>query len=125
MGGKHTPGFLKIVDEAKQHISEVTIDQVQKMLDDNRDILLVDVRETQEWVAGHIPGAVHLGKGIVERDIERIEANHDRKLVLYCGGGYRSALAGCNLMNMGYTDVSSMAGGIRAWQRAGYSIVDD
>jgi rhodanese-related sulfurtransferase len=116
---KHTEGFLKIVNDAKTRIKEVTVAQTQDRLNANRDALLIDVREDNEWNAAHAAGAIHLGKGIIERDIETTVPDKATELILYCGGGYRSALAADVLQTMGFTNVWSMAGGWKAWQESG------
>jgi rhodanese-related sulfurtransferase len=119
---KHSPRFLKIVDEAKKNIREVTVDEVKTMLDQGEKFDLVDVREESEWAKDHLPGAIHLGKGIIERDIEERLPDTSATIVLYCGGGYRSALAADNLRKMGYENVISMDGGIRGWREKGYPL---
>ena len=119
---KHSPRFLKIVDEARRNIREVTVDDVKAMLDRGEDFHLVDVREESEWAKDHLPGAVHLGKGIIERDIEERLPDTSATIVLYCGGGYRSALAADNLRKMGYQNVISMDGGVRGWRDKGYPL---
>ncbi len=119
---KHAPEFLRIVNDAKSRIAECTIADVKPRLDAGEKFFLVDVREESEFAAGHLPGAIHLGKGVIERDIEQVIPDASAEIVLYCGGGYRSALAADNLQKMGYTNVISMDGGIRAWREAGYSI---
>ncbi len=116
----HNPRFLEIVDDAKSRIQQNDVQAVKAMLDTERRFYLVDVREDSEWNAGHLPRAIHLGKGIVERDIETAIPDLDAEIVLYCGGGYRSALAADHLQQMGYTNVWSMDGGIRLWREAGY-----
>src|ERR1700722_11658518 len=116
MAPKHSPRFLQIVEDAKKHIREVSIDDVQAKIDRREQFLLVDVREESEYAQDHLPGAIHLGKGVIERDIEEREPKLDSPVVLYCGGGYRSALAADNLQKMGYTNVLSMDGGIRGWR---------
>src|SRR5205085_9873048 len=116
---KHTTGFLKVVDDAKSRIREVTVEETRKRLSENTDARLIDVREDNEWQAGHAAGAEHLGKGIIERDIETLMPDHQTELILYCGGGYRSALAADMLQRMGYTNVYSMAGGWKAWKESG------
>lgn len=116
---QHSPGFLAVVNDAKSRINECTIADVKRRLAEGEHFLLIDVREDHEWQAGHIPGAVHLGKGIIERDIEVLAPEHDRAIVLYCGGGYRSALAADNLQKMGYRNVLSMDGGFRGWTESG------
>ena len=115
---KHSPGFLKIVDDAKSRVRECTIQDMKARREAGENFVLVDVREESEYAKGHIPGAVHLGKGVIERDIEEKYPDPATPLVLYCGGGFRSALAADNIQKMGYTNVSSMAGGWRAWQAA-------
>jgi rhodanese-related sulfurtransferase len=117
---EHTPGFLKLVKDAKSRVKEADFREVKRRIDHHEKMILVDVREESEWARGHLPGAKHLGKGIIERDIERAFPDKAAPLVLYCGGGYRSALAGDNLLKMGYTNVISMDGGWRAWVDAGY-----
>jgi rhodanese-related sulfurtransferase len=112
---KHAAGFLQIVDDAKTRIRECTVDDVLARRDRGDAFMLIDVREESEWARGHIPGARHLSKGIIERDIEGVVPDHATPLVLYCGGGFRSALAADNLQKMGYRDVVSMDGGWRAW----------
>jgi rhodanese-related sulfurtransferase len=113
---QHSARFLKVVDDAKRRIHETTIDDVNARLDRHEKFVLIDVREESEYANDHLPGAIHLGKGIIERDIEESVPGLDTPLVLYCGGGYRSALAADNLQKMGYTNVLSMDGGIRGWR---------
>lgn len=119
---KHSEGFLKAVDDAKSRVREISVADTRQRMRANRDAKLIDVREDKEWDAAHAAGAIHLGKGIIERDIETAVPDKDTELILYCGGGYRSALAGDSLQRMGYTNVFSMAGGWRAWQEAGGEI---
>lgn len=119
---KHTPQFLKIVNDAKTRIKELTIDDVRRKQEKGERFTLIDVREDHEWAKGHLPGAVHLGKGIIERDVETRFPDTGVELVLYCGGGFRSALAADNLQKMGYTNVYSMDGGYRGWTDAGLKI---
>jgi len=119
---KHNPGFLALVDEAKTRVREVDIAAYRQMRDAGQPHLLVDVREESEWAAGHASGAVHIGKGVIERDIETKAPDKNACLVLYCGGGFRSALAGDALQKMGYTNVLSLAGGWRAWKEAGMPV---
>jgi rhodanese-related sulfurtransferase len=119
---KHSPRFLKIVEDSKKRIREVTIDEVKAKLDRGEKLVLIDVREESEFGADHLPGAVHLGKGIIERDIEERVPDQNTPLVLYCGGGFRSALAADNLQRMGYTQVLSMDGGIRGWREKGLAL---
>ncbi|MBZ5651897.1 MAG: sulfurtransferase [Acidobacteriia bacterium] len=116
MAHQHSARFLQIVEDARRRIREVSIDDVKAKLDRGEQFLLVDVREESEYGKDHLPGAVHMGKGIIERDIEERVPELSTPLVLYCGGGYRSALAADNLQKMGYTDVLSMDGGIRGWR---------
>ncbi len=112
----HSQEFEDLVAQIKPRIKEVSIDDVLDFQKENKDFLLVDVREDREWAEGHAPGAIHLGRGIIERDIIKTEPNKDRAIVLYCGGGYRSAMSADNLQKMGYTNILSMAGGMRAWR---------
>ena len=120
---KHSPRFLKIVDDARSRVKETNVEEVKRRLDrGDRKFILVDVREESEWAAGHIPGAIHLGKGVIERDVEQKVPDTSQELVLYCGGGYRSALAADNLQKMGYTNVLSMDGGWRGWREAGHPV---
>jgi rhodanese-related sulfurtransferase len=114
----HSPRFLQIVDDAKSRIQEVTVDDVKRSQAGGEDFLLIDTREDSEWAAGHAAGSIHLGKGVIERDIEKQVPETSKKLVLYCGGGFRSALAADALQKMGYTNVFSLAGGWRAWNEA-------
>jgi rhodanese-related sulfurtransferase len=116
MAPQHSARFLQIVDEARKRIREVGIDDVKARLDRGDSFVLVDVREESEYAKDHLPGAIHLGKGIIERDIEERVPELNTPVVLYCGGGYRSALAADNLQKMGYTNVLSMDGGIRGWR---------
>ena len=118
----HNPGFLKLVNEAKSRVKETDINGYKKMLAAGEKAVLIDVREDSEWAAGHAAGAVHLGKGIIERDIESKIPDKSTKLVLYCGGGFRSALAGDALQQMGYADVISLDGGWRAYQGSGLPV---
>ena len=117
----HSPRFLALVDAARERISETTVEAVRKRREAGEAFTLVDVREGHEWAASRIPGAVHLGKGVIERDAQSRFPDLDAPLVLYCGGGYRSALAADALRAMGYTRVESMDGGIRGWREAGFS----
>jgi|SRR5215831_8359541 len=116
---KHTAGFLKIVDDAKGRIKEISVAETREHLSANANAKLIDVREDNEWNAAHAAGAIHLGKGIIERDIETNVPDKSIELILYCGGGYRSALAADVLQSMGYTNVYSMAGGWKAWRESG------
>ena len=115
---KHSPGFLKLADDAKSRIREINVGEAQEKVA-NGEATLIDVREESEWEAGHALGAYHIGKGVIERDIEQKVPDKSAELILYCGGGFRSALATDNLQKMGYTNVASMSGGWRAWQAAG------
>jgi rhodanese-related sulfurtransferase len=119
---KHSEGFLKLVNDAKSRIREVTVEETRARLAADSRVRLIDVREDNEWQAAHAAGAEHLGKGISERDIELAAPDKATELILYCGGGYRSALAADVLQRMGYTNVFSMAGGWKAWQEAGGAI---
>jgi len=118
----HTEGFLKLVNDAKTRVKEVTVAETRDRLKQNPEAKLIDVREDKEWDAAHAAGAIHLGKGIIERDIETTVPDKSTELILYCGGGYRSALAADVLQRMGYTNVFSMAGGWKAWKEAGGEI---
>lgn len=122
---KHSAGFLKLVEDAKTRIPEVTVEQTRAILKEDKDALLIDVREDNEWSAGHAQGAQHLGKGIIERDIEETVPDKQTHLILYCGGGYRSALAADALLRMGYEYVYSMSGGWKAWKESGAPTEDD
>jgi rhodanese-related sulfurtransferase len=115
---KHSAGFLKLVDGARSRVREVGVDEARRKLESG-EAKLIDVREESEWAAGHARGARHMGRGVIERDIEERVPDKNAELILYCGGGFRSALATDNLQKMGYTNVWSMAGGWRAWQAAG------
>lgn len=119
---QHSSEFLKVVADAKTRVRELSVDEVKAKLDQGDSFLLVDVREDDEWKTGHAKGAIHLGKGIIERDIERTIPDKDTTLVLYCGGGYRSALAADMIQRMGYKNVISMDGGIKAWRDKGLPI---
>jgi len=123
MAQQHSEGFLKIVADAKKHVKEWDFREVKKKMDAGEKFLLVDVREDNEWERGHIPGAIHMGRGIIERDIEEAVPDHKTQIVLYCGGGFRSALSAENLQKMGYTNVVSMDGGWRHWTEAGFPTV--
>jgi rhodanese-related sulfurtransferase len=124
MAPNHPPKFLAIVDDAKKRVRETTIDDIKQRLDRGDKFTLVDVREESEYAADHLPGAIHLGKGVIERDIEKTVPDIDTELVLYCGGGFRSALAADNLQKMGYKNVISMDGGVRGWREKGYPMVN-
>src|SRR5262245_26192545 len=122
MAAQHSPRFLKIVQDAKSRVRELTVDEVKAKLERGEKFHLVDVREDTEWMKDHVAGAIHMGKGVIERDIEGQLPDTSAEIVLYCGGGYRSALAADNLQQMGYTNVYSMDGGIRVWREKGYPI---
>jgi rhodanese-related sulfurtransferase len=117
---KHNPGFLKMVDAARTRVKECTVAQAKTMLDRGEVVHFLDVREDREFAKDHAKGARHLGKGIIERDVETLIPNKDEAILLYCGGGYRSVLAADALQHMGYTNVQSMDGGITGWREAGY-----
>ena len=119
---EHSEGFLKLVNDAKSRVREVTVAETQQRMREKKDVKLIDVREDNEWNEAHAAGAIHLGKGIIERDIEKTVPDKDAELILYCGGGYRSALATDAIQKMGYTNVFSMAGGWKAWKEAGGEI---
>jgi rhodanese-related sulfurtransferase len=121
---KHSEGFLKVVNDAKSRIREVTVEETKQRVKANPNAKLIDVREDNEWQAGHAAGAEHLGKGIIERDIEATVPDKSTELILYCGGGFRSALAADVLQTMGYSNVFSMAGGWKAWKDSGGEVVD-
>ena len=125
MAHQHPPRFLKIVDEAKTRIHETNAPEVKKRMDRGDKFLLVDVREESEYAKDHLPGAVHMGKGVIERDVETRVPDLNTEMILYCGGGFRSALAADNLQKMGYTNVISMDGGIREWREKGYPLVQN
>ncbi len=122
MAHQHPPRFLKIVDDAKTRVRETNVTEVKARMDRGERFLLIDVREESEFAKDHLPGAVHLGKGIIERDIEGRVPELSTEMILYCGGGFRSALAADNLQRMGYTKVISMDGGIRDWREKGYPL---
>jgi rhodanese-related sulfurtransferase len=125
MAPKHSPRFLKLVEDVKRRVRELTVDDVKAKLDRREKFHLLDVREESEYAKDHLPGSVHLGKGVIERDVEEKYPDPAAPLVLYCGGGFRSALAADNLQKMGYTNVLSMDGGIRGWREKGYPVVKD
>jgi rhodanese-related sulfurtransferase len=115
----HSPQFLKLVNEAKKQVKETNVADVKRRMDSGEKFLLVDVREDNEWEKGHVPGAMHMGRGVIERDIETQVPETSTKMILYCGGGFRSALVADNLQKMGYTNVESMDGGWKGWVAAG------
>jgi rhodanese-related sulfurtransferase len=121
----HSAQFLKLVQDAKKRVKQTNVPDVKKRMDAGEKFILVDVREDNEWASGHLPGAMHLSKGIIERDIEQRVPDTSTKLILYCGGGFRSALAGDNLQKMGYTNVESMDGGWKGWVQAGLPTAKD
>jgi rhodanese-related sulfurtransferase len=125
MAHQHAAGFLKIVEDAKKRIRETSIDDVKTKIDRGEKFVLVDVREESEFAADHLPGALHLGKGVIERDVETRVPDKNAPMVLYCGGGFRSALAADNLQKMGYKNVLSMDGGIRGWREKGFKLTKD
>ncbi len=118
----HSPRFLEIVNDSKKRVRETTVEEVKQRMDRGEKFYLVDVREESEWNRDHLPGAIHLGKGTIERDIEAKIPDANAEIVLYCGGGFRSALAADNLQKMGYTNVISMDGGYSGWRNAGYGL---
>jgi rhodanese-related sulfurtransferase len=122
---QHAPEFLKIVNDSKSRVRETNVQEIKKRMDAGEKFYLVDVREDSEWAKGHLPNAIHLGKGVIERDIEARVPDKNAELVLYCGGGFRSALAADNLQKMGYKNVLSMDGGWRGWTESGYPTQKD
>ncbi len=125
MAHQHPPRFLKIVDDARSRIRETNVTEVKKRMDRGEKLLLIDVREESEFAKDHLPGAIHLGKGIIERDIEGRAPDLNAEMILYCGGGFRSALAADNLKKMGYANVISMDGGIRDWREKNFPLTKD
>jgi rhodanese-related sulfurtransferase len=125
MAHQHPPRFLKIVDDAKTRVRETNVDAVKKRMERGEKFILVDTREESEFANDHLPGAIHLGKGVIERDIEARVPDVGAEIVLYCGGGFRSALAADNLQKMGYTNVISMDGGIRDWRERKYPLTKE
>jgi rhodanese-related sulfurtransferase len=119
----HSPRFLQIVNDARKRVRETNVDEVKAKLDRGEKFLLVDVREESEFTKDHLPGAIHLGKGVIERDVEERVPDMKTPMILYCGGGFRSALAADNLQKMGYTNVISMDGGVRGWREKGFPMV--
>lgn len=119
---QHSEGFLRLVEDARSRIREVSVHSARGKLSERQSLHFIDIREDHEWLHGHAEGAVHLGKGIIERDIETLAPQLEDEIILYCGGGYRSALAADALQRMGYTNVYSMAGGYKDWVRAGYPV---
>jgi rhodanese-related sulfurtransferase len=123
MAKSHSPKFLQLVNDARSRVTETNVTEVKQRLDRGNRFNLIDVREDHEWAEGHLPNAIHLSRGIIERDIEQKFPDTNTELVLYCGGGFRSALVADNLQKMGYTNVKSMDGGFRGWKDAGHQIV--
>lgn len=121
----HAPQFLKLVNESKARIKETNVQEVKRRMDAGEKFVLLDVREESEWARGHVAGAVYLGKGVIERDVEARFPDPSTKLILYCGGGFRSALAADNLQKMGYKNVESMDGGWKGWVEAGLPTARD
>ena len=125
MPPQHAPGFLNIVDDAKKRVRETNVDEVKARMDRGQKFVLIDVREESEFAKDHLPGAIHLGKGVIERDIESRVPDLNTQMVLYCGGGFRSAMAADNLQKMGYTNVFSMDGGVRGWREKNFPLTRD
>ena len=121
----HAARFLSLVNDAKKHVKETNVADVKRRMDAGEKFLLVDVREDSEWAQGHLPGAVHMGRGVIERDIEKSVPDTSAKMVLYCGGGFRSALSADSLQKMGYTNVESMDGGWKGWLEAKFPTQKD
>lgn len=121
----HSPRFLRIVEDARARVKETNVEEVKSRLDRGEKFLLVDVREESEFAKDHLPGAIHLGKGVIERDIESRVPDLNTQMVLYCGGGFRSAMAADNLQKMGYTNVFSMDGGVRGWREKNFPLTRD
>jgi rhodanese-related sulfurtransferase len=122
---QHAEGFLKVVKDAKTRIKEEDYREIKKKLDAGEKMIIVDTREDNEWARGHVPNAIHLSKGIIERDIESVIPDKEATIVLYCGGGYRSALAADSIQKMGYRNVISMDGGWRGWTESGFPVIRD
>lgn len=122
---KHNPGFEALCEAARKQVNEASVAQVKEMMDNGTIPMVLDVREESEWGKDHLPGARHIGRGVLERDIETVVPDKATPMVLYCGGGYRSALAAESLQKMGYTGVISMDGGYRGWNEAGYPLVKE
>lgn len=120
----HAPKFLHLVEQAKQQIKEISTKQLNVMIDNHDDFYLIDVREDHEWSSGHIPTAIHISKGVIERDIEKTISDIDAPIVVYCSGGFRGALVANSLKKMGYTQVSSLAQGSQEWIDAGYKLTN-
>jgi rhodanese-related sulfurtransferase len=122
---QHAPRFVQLVNDARQRVKETTVEEIKARLDRGEKLILIDVREESEFARDHLPGAVHMGKGTIERDIEARVSDTGAPLVLYCGGGFRSALSADNLQKMGYTNVLSMDGGYKVWRQRGYPLAQD
>ena len=125
MKKQNSHGFIALVAAAKANIEETDVYAVKKMIEEGAGLDLIDVREEKEWDKGHLPGAIHLGKGVIERDLETVIPDNQRKLVLYCSGGFRSVLAADSIQKMGYRNVLSMDGGFTGWKGAGFPVVND
>jgi rhodanese-related sulfurtransferase len=125
VAAQHSPRFLQLVQDAKSRVRETTVDEVKARLDRGERMTIVDVREESEYARDHVPGAVHMGKGVIERDVEKHFPDPAVELILYCGGGFRSALAADALQKMGYTNVISMDGGMRDWRNRGYPLTSE
>jgi len=125
MAPNHAEAFLKLVNDAKTRVKEEDYRETKRRLEAGEKFVLVDTREDSEWASGHIPGAIHLGRGVIERDVEKAVPDKNTQIVLYCGGGYRSALAADNLQKMGYRNVISMDGGWRGWTESGFPTTKD
>jgi len=119
---QHSPGFVSLVSAAKKNVKEISAQTLKKMIDQKQSFYLIDVREDSEWANGAIPSSIHLSKGVIERDIEKNIADYNKPIVVYCSGGFRSALVADNLQKMGYTDIHSLSGGSTAWGEAGYAL---
>jgi rhodanese-related sulfurtransferase len=122
---QHAEGFLNLVRDAKKRVKEADAAEIKQRLDGGEKMIIVDTREDIEWARGHVAGAIHLGKGIIERDIENTIPDKEATIVLYCGGGFRSALAADNIQKMGYRNVISMDGGWRVWTESGFPVIKD
>ena len=120
---QHANNFLALVEEYRPLVKETDVSHIAKRLDNNEKLILIDVREDHEWAQGHLPTAIHMGRGIIERDIEKTIPDKNAEIILYCGGGFRSILAAYNIQKMGYTNAISMDGGVRDWQGSGYKLV--
>lgn len=122
---KHNPGFQALCESIRKNVQELSVNEVKALMDNQTLPLFIDVREDREWQNGHLPHAQHIGRGVIERDIETVCPDKSTPMILYCGGGYRSVLAADNLQKMGYSHVISMDGGFRGWNEAGYPIVKE